>query len=250
MQPTLPLTKTALITGAARRLGSAIACRLHEAGFNIVVHYRTSLAPAHELVARLNQARSHSAISVAADLAATAELPGLVETAHREWGRLDLIVNNASSFYPTQLGSVTATMWDDLLASNLKGAFFIAQAAIPYLQKHQGNIINITDTHASRPLKDYPVYCIAKAGLEMLTKTLARELAPRVRVNAIAPGAILWPENASALDSAQQHAILGRIPLGRQGELKEIADAVLFIAESANYMTGEVLHLDGGRGLK
>jgi pteridine reductase len=250
MQPTLRLTKTALITGAARRVGRAIAYRLHEADFNIVVHYRTSLSAAQDLVARLNQIRGHSAIAVAADLAATEQLTRLVETAHVEWGRLDLVVNNASSFYPTPLGSLTENVWDDLLASNLKGAFFIAQAAIPYLQKHQGNIINITDTHASRPLKGYPIYCIAKAGLEMLTKTLARELAPRIRVNAIAPGAILWPENASKLSPAQQQAILAAIPLGRQGELKEIADAVLFIAESARYMTGEILHLDGGRGLK
>lgn len=239
--------KTALITGAAHRVGAMITRVLHAQGMNLVLHYRSSSAAAQALQAELNARRANSAVLTQSDLLDTTRLPTLVQSAIDTWGRLDVLVNNASSFYPTPLGNVTETQWDDLTGTNLKAPFFLSQAAAPHLAQHHGCIVNIADIHADRPLKSHPVYSIAKAGLVMLTKTLARELGPQVRVNAVAPGAILWPENDMS-DESKQH-ILSRTALKRQGTPQDIAQAVLFLIRDADYISGHVLTVDGGRSL-
>ncbi|GMQ96955.1 MAG: pteridine reductase [Gammaproteobacteria bacterium] len=239
--------KVVLITGAARRIGAATAHRLHEAGMNIVVHYLGSRSQAGALKAALNEQRPGSAQLVQADLVQTDGLTNLVEQAVSCWGRLDALVNNASSFYPTPVGQVNEGQWDELLGTNLKAPFFLAQAAAPYLAQHHGGIVNIADIHGQKPLQGYAVYSVAKAGLIMLTRSLARELAPNVRVNAVAPGAILWPEHD--LDEASRQSILKRIPLGTTGSPDDIADAVRYLICDAAYVTGQVLSVDGGRSL-
>ncbi len=236
----------ALITGAAQRVGAVIARHLHQHGMRVMIHYRNSARDAAALRDELLQQRPDSAAIIQADLLDTATLPALIEQSHARWGRLDALINNASSFYPTPLGAIGEQQWDDLLGTNLKAPLFLSQAAAPLLATQQGCIVNIADIHADRPLKGYPVYCIAKAGLVMLTKSLARELAPAVRVNAVAPGAILWPEHAAA---ASREHILKRIALKRQGEPRDIAGAVRFLIAEAEYMTGQVLTVDGGRSL-
>lgn len=239
--------KVALITGAAQRIGAQIARTLHGAGMKLVLHYRGSQSAAQALAAELNQSRADSATLLQADLSDTATLAPLVEAAVAHWGRLDALVNNASTFYPTPVGTVTLAQWQDLMDVNLKAPFFLAQAAAPLLTKSGGCIVNIADIHADRPLKGYPVYCMAKAGLVMMTRALARELGPAVRVNAVAPGAILWSEQG--LDTAAQAGILARTALKRQGNPKDIASTVLFLIRDAEYITGQVLSVDGGRSL-
>ncbi|MFA7097527.1 MAG: pteridine reductase [Gammaproteobacteria bacterium] len=239
--------KTALITGAAHRIGATIARTLHAAGLNLILHYRGSRAAAEALCADLNGRRASSVILTQADLLDIAQLPALVEQAHAAWGRLDVLVNNASSFFPTPVGTVTEDQWNNLLGTNLKAPFFLAQAAAEHLRQARGCIVNIADIHGQRPLKDHPVYSIAKAGLGMLTQALARELGPEVRVNGVAPGAILWPERG--LSEAAKRQILDRTALKRHGSPQDIARAVLFLIRDADYMTGQILNVDGGRSL-
>ena len=240
--------KVVLISGAAQRIGAAIARCLHGLGMDIIVHYRNSRTAAEDLQSELQTRRPGSIYLVRGDLLDTSGLPKLVNEAHRWQGRLDAIVNNASSFYPTPIPEVNETQWDDLLGSNLKAPFFLAQAASPYLRRHHGCIVNIVDIHAERPLKGYAVYSIAKAGLVMATKALARELGPEIRVNAVAPGAILWPEHGAS-DETRRH-IIANTALKRQGSPQDIAGAVAFLIREAEYMTGQVLTVDGGRSLR
>lgn len=239
--------KVALITGAAHRIGAEIARTLHGEGMNIVLHYRTSLARAEAMQEELNARRPNSVRLLQADLLETTALATLVRNAEACWGRLDALVNNASTFYPTRVGEVTETQWHDLIGTNLKAPFFLSQAALPYIARHQGCIVNIVDIHSQRPLKGFPVYSIAKAGLAMLTMALARELGPSVRVNGVAPGAILWPEHA--LDDGTKHEIIARTALKRQGSPADIARAVVFLIRDAGYVSGQVLNVDGGRSL-
>lgn len=241
--------KVAFITGAARRIGAEIALCLHAAGMNIVVHYHTSAAEAKALCTQLNALREHSAIALQADLLQTSEFPHLIEEAVQAWGRLDVLVNNASRFYKTDPQEVTESAWDDLLDSNLKAPFFLIQTASSYLQKSQGCVVNITDIHGERPLSDYPVYCVTKAGLIMLTKALAKELGPDIRVNAVSPGAIAWPEGENDLSAAQKQHIIQKTVLKRHGEPGDIAKAVLYLVRDAGYVTGQVITVDGGRSL-
>jgi pteridine reductase len=238
--------KVALITGAAHRIGAAIARHLHQHGMRIAVHYHRSETAAVQLATELEGLRPSSIQLLKTDLLDTTQLPPLVAAVERRWGRLDVLINNASSFFPTALGKITEPQWNDLLGSNLKAPLFLSQAAAPLLKEQQGCIVNITDIHAERPLKGYSVYCIAKAGLWMLTKSLARELAPEVRVNAIAPGAVLWPDT---LNEETQRHILERIPLRRRGDPNDIAHAVKFLITGAPYVTGEVITVDGGRSI-
>jgi pteridine reductase len=238
--------KTVLITGGARRVGAAIAKQLHGAGANLVVHYRNSAKEADGLIASLNAARPGSAAAFQADLLDLDRLPALVDFATGRFGGLDVLVNNASTFYETPIGKVTPKAWDDLLGTNLKVPTFLAQAAAPALRKSQGLIINIVDIHALRPLRDYTVYCTAKAGLHMLTRSLAKELGPEIRVNGIAPGPILWAEGGQS-DAAKQKKIVERTILKRMGSPADIARTALFFAAFAPYVTGQILAVDGGR---
>jgi len=238
--------KTVLVTGAAKRVGAVIAQRLHALGANLVLHYRSSQAGADALCKELNTARADSAITAQADLLDIAVLPDLVESALDAWGRLDVLVNNASTFYPTPVGQITEDQFDDMIGTNLKAPLFLCQAAAPALLEQSGCIINIIDIHAERPMKGFPVYSAAKAGLATLTRSMARELAPRVRVNGIAPGAILWPPD---MDEAAKADILQRIPLQSPGDPEDIAAAAAYLATQAGYVTGHILTVDGGRTL-
>ena len=239
--------KTVLITGAAHRIGATIARTLHAQGANIALHYRASKEASAALQKELLQQRADSVILIQADLLDISTIPKLIEAATGKWGGLDVLINNASSFYNTDIGSTTETQWDDLIGTNMKAPFFLSQSAATHLRKQQGCIINIVDIHAERPLKGYPVYSMAKAGLVMMTKALAGELGPEIRVNAIAPGAILWPEQE--LDEATKKKIISRTFLKRQGDPADIASAVCFLIQNAGYMSGQVLTLDGGRSL-
>lgn len=238
--------KVALITGAAHRIGATTTKLLHDNNFNIVLHYRGSREQAQAVQKELNDIRENSVILIQADLHKTKGLPILVDEAVKAWGRLDVLINNASSFYPTQMGSVTETQWDDLMGSNLKAPFFLSQAAAPHLKKSNGCIINIIDIHADRPLKKFPVYSMAKAGLAMMTKSLSCELGPEIRVNGVAPGAILWPEN---LDEVAKQRIVSRTFLKRQGEPNDISKTILYLIQDAGYVTGQIIAVDGGRSL-
>ena len=240
------IQKIALITGAARRIGAGIAETLHEAGYGVVLHYRQSKKDAERLAARLNAKRESSAWVMQADLQSVVDINKLVERLLAEHGRLDVLVNNASSFYPTPIGKVSEQQWDELLGSNLKAPFFLSQAAFPALKNNDGCIVNIVDIYAQRALPDYPVYSSAKAGLYALTETLAKELAPRVRVNAVSPGVIFWPENHAA-EAADE--IIKKVPLQRQGQASDIAETVLFLVQKAGYITGQVIAVDGGKSL-
>jgi pteridine reductase len=248
LSETLPLAgKWALITGAGKRIGATVAARLHAAGANIAVHYFRSSESADALAEAFNANRPDSAFSVGADIRQTEQLEKLVEQIVAAAGRLDILVNNASSFFPTRLGSVTEANWNDLVNSNLKAPLFLAQAAMPHLRATRGTIINMIDIHARRPLRDHHVYGAAKAGLAMLTRSLARDLAPEIRVNGIAPGAILWPDDGMS-DQVKEN-IVGKIPLGRPGEPDDIASAILFLVQDAPYITGQILAVDGGRSI-
>jgi len=239
--------QTALVTGAARRIGAAIARRLHASGANVVLHYRGAEADAAALEAELNAARAASATKVKADLLAPVAPRSLVSAALERFGRLDLLVNNASTFYPTAVGSIEAGHWEDLMGSNLRAPLFIAQEAAPELAKRGGAIVNVADIHAERPLKGYLVYSVAKAGLAALTRALALELAPGVRVNAVAPGAIAWPEDGQ-FEPPERGRIVASTPLARLGSPEEVARAVHFLA-TAPFITGQILAVDGGRSV-
>jgi len=239
----------ALITGAGRRIGAEIARNLHGAGYRVLLHYRHSQSEITELVQTLNAQRKDSAHCLQADLDQIAQIRQLAQQAQVHWGRMDLLVNNASSFYPTPLGTVEESQWDQLMTSNLKAPFFLTQALTEALRESRGCIINIADIHGERPLPDHSVYSIAKAGNRMLTKSLALELAPDVRVNGIAPGAMLWPEDADGREIINP-AALEKIPLHRLGGAENIARAVAFLAKADNYITGHILTVDGGRSLR
>jgi pteridine reductase len=237
----------ALITGASRRIGAEIVRVLHDAGLRIALHFHRSAAEAEALAAGLNSVRPDSVLPLQADLNDVANLPGLIEKVLNHWGRLDALVNNASTFYPTPLGEVTISQWDELLSGNLRAPFFLTQAAAPTLKGQRGAVVNLVDIYAERPLRFHTVYSIAKAGLAALTRSLAVELAPEVRVNGVAPGAILWPEQRHELGA--QAEILGKVPLARAGNPSDIARAVRFLLFDAPYVTGQILAVDGGRSL-
>jgi len=236
----------ALITGAARRVGAVIARMLHAAGYDLALHFRHSRGEMDALCASLEAARANSTVAIEGELAEVEKLPRIVEAAVARFGRLDALVNNASSFHATAVGDISAAQWDDLIGTNLRAPLFLAQAAAPALRKTQGAIVNITDIHAERPLKGYVVYSVAKAGLAGLTRSLARELAPDVRVNAVAPGPILWPDDDSFDELARQR-IITNTPLRREGTPEDIATAVWFLLAEASYVTGETIAVDGGR---
>ena len=239
--------KVALITGAARRIGAEIARQLHAAGADVVIHYRSSSAEADELAESLNEQRSDSARTLAGDLQDTASIAPLVKAAVDWHGRLDILINNASSFYPTPVGSIDEDNWRDLIGSNFKAPLFLSQAAAAHLAKNNGAIVNIVDIHSLRPLRDHVVYGSAKAALAMTTRSLAKDLAPDIRVNGVSPGAILWPEDG--MTDAAQTAILEQIPLRRTGHPADIAGCVLYLVRDAHYVTGQIIAVDGGRSL-
>lgn len=237
--------KVALITGAARRIGAEVARTLHAEGATVVVHYKNSAGEAQALKAELNALRANSCVLLQADLLEVKQFPQLMSALVEQTGRLDILVNNASSFYPTPLGTLQEQQWDDLMGTNLKAPLFLSQTAAAPLQKNQGVIINLTDVHGIRPLSEFSVYCAAKAGLIMLTQVLARELGPTIRVNGIAPGAILWPEQPMAEDKRAE--LLAKTALERMGSPEDIAQTVLFLVRDAPYVTGQVIAVDGGR---
>jgi pteridine reductase len=236
-----------LITGGARRVGAEIARTLHAAGADLFIHYRTSAAAAIALGDELNGIRPHSAAIHAANLLSEDAPQHVVTAALQEFGRLDVLINNASNFYPTPVGEITVPQWDDLIGSNLKAPLFLSQAAAPSLRAQHGLIINMIDIHALRPLRAHPVYSVAKAGLAMLTRSLARELGPHIRVNGIAPGPVLWAE--SAMDDALKQEIIGKTALKRHGTPQDVARTALFLAQDAPYITGQIIAVDGGRSI-
>jgi pteridine reductase len=238
--------KVVLITGGAKRVGAAICRRLHAAGASLMLHYRASAGEARLLQAELNHLRADSVALIQADLLDLNKLPSLAEQTVHRFGRLDALVNNASSFYATPVGDITSGIWDDLIGTNLRAPLFLAQAAAPALRKSQGAIVNITDIHAERPLKGYLVYSVAKSGLVALTRSLARELAPEIRVNAVAPGPILWPDDES-FDELSRQRIISHTLLKREGTPEDIASAVHYLVVDAKYVTGETINVDGGR---
>lgn len=238
--------KTVLVTGAAKRVGRAIAEELHRAGANVAIHYRTAQAAATAMADEFNASRPNSALCLHADLGDLAALTALIDATVAHFGRLDALINNASSFFATPLGKIGIADWDDLVGSNLKAPLFLTQAAAPHLKAAQGAVVNITDIHAERPLAGYPLYCAAKAGLLGLTRALAIELAPLVRVNAVAPGAILWPDDG-AFDQEARQRVVDHTLLQRTGSPQDIARTVRFLLADAAYVTGQVINVDGGR---
>jgi len=253
MQPIPPLqNKVAFVTGGARRIGATIVRILHAQGMNVVFQYRQSEEAATRLCHALNDKRTNSVHAVSANLLEFENIPRLVENVVAVHGRLDAVVNNASSFYPTPLATLSEADWDELMGTNAKAPLFIAKAAARHLTlrnapPHGGCIVNITDIYGMRPLTEHPIYCAAKAALIMLTKSLAKELGPEIRVNGIAPGAILWPE--SGIDKQRKKALIVRTPLQRLGQPEDIARAVLFLIRDATYSSGEIIAVDGGRGM-
>lgn len=237
----------AIITGAAKRVGAVIAETLFDAGYDLALSYRHSRGEAEALCARLEAKRAQSCLILPLDLSRVAELPAFVAQVTARFGRVDALINNASSFYPTPLARATEAQWDDLFASNVKAAFFLAQACAPQLARQNGCIVNLVDIYGERPLPGHPIYSMAKAALAMMTMALASELAPEVRVNGIAPAAVLWPESGKA--SGEQKALLARTPLGRAGEPADIARTALFLLRDAPYITGQIIRVDGGRSL-
>jgi pteridine reductase len=240
--------KVVLITGGAKRVGAAIARRLHREGANLMLHYRGSEREASALRGELNAVRENSVALVQADLLDVAGLPEIVKNTVSRFERLDALVNNASTFFPTPVGEITPVNWDSLIGANLRAPLFLAQAAAPHLRKTGGAIVNITDIHAERPLKNYVIYSIAKTGLAGLTRSLARELAPEVRVNGVAPGAIVWPEDGSWDDLTRQRIVSSTL-LKRTGEPDDIARAVYYLIAEAPYVTGQIIPVDGGRSI-
>jgi pteridine reductase len=237
----------ALITGAAKRIGATIARALHAANYDLVLHYHHSRAEMDTLRTELESARADSICTVQADLADIGHIPDIVEKCISRFGRIDALVNNASAFYATPVGTVTSQQWQELFASNAQAPFFLAQAAAAHLKSSRGAIVNIVDIYAERPLAAHPVYSMAKAALAMMTLSLAQELGPEVRVNAVAPGAILWPD--SGKDYADREKLVARTPLKRTGSPEDIAAAVLFLLRDAKFTTGQIIKVDGGRAL-
>lgn len=241
--------RVALISGAARRVGAGIARHLHARGLRVVLHYRGSLGEAEALAAELNAARPDSARLLQGDLLDTAALPALAARAVAAFGRLDGLVNNASSFFPTEVGRIDEAAWHDLMGSNLKAPLFLSQALAPELAKRRGAIVGIADIHVERPMARHVVYNLAKAGHAQLIRSLAIELAPSVRVNGVSPGVNLWPEDDASFDAAERAAIEASIPLHRTGVPEDIAQAVAFLLLDAGYVTGQILAVDGGRSV-
>lgn len=239
--------KVVLVTGGAQRIGAQLCRTFHEAGFNVVVHYRNSAADAESLTDELNGYRRDSAQAVQADLL-SGEYKAFADTCRDTWGRLDCLVNNASEFYPNDLPGATPEEWDTLVGINLKVPFFLSQALHPALRESAGSIVNLTDIYANKPLQGYSIYCIAKAGLSMLTQSMAKEFAPDVRVNGIAPGAILWPGN-DAMSEETKATIIRQTPMKRQGSPEDVASTALFLVRDAPYITGQVFNVDGGRSI-
>jgi pteridine reductase len=247
--PIPPTPPAIIVTGGAKRVGAAIARSLHAAGANMIVHCNQSRVPAEALVDELNAQRAESAALLQGDLLAHNALKGLVDQAASVYGRLDGLVNNASAFYATPVGSIDEDQWNELIGANLKAPLFLSQAAAPYLRKSQGSIVNIVDIHAERPLKDFVVYSITKAGLAGLTRSLALELGPDIRVNGVSPGAILWPDGTTDYPAAERERIVQQSPLKRVGTPEDIAGAVKFLMLDAPYVTGQILAVDGGRDI-
>jgi len=241
--------KVILITGGAKRVGAAISRMLHADGANLMIHYRQSANEARALQAELNLKRPNSAAIIHGDLLNMAVLPTLVEETVKHFGRLDALINNASSYYATELGEIGDDQWQDLIGSNLKAPLFLSQAAATELAKTKGCIVNITDMHVERPKKGYVVYSVAKAGLVTLTKSLAHEMAPNVRVNAVAPGPVMWPEDNPQFDEVYRKRVISQTLLKRIGEGDDVAKAVRFLIKDAPFMTGQVIAVDGGRSL-
>lgn len=239
--------KVVLVTGAARRIGAAIVTRLHAKGADVAIHFRSSSRDAEKLAGQLNKERTDSAATFGADLLDMAQISPLIDDVIGWRGQLDALVNNASTFYPTPVGSITEEHWQDLMGSNLKAPLFLSQAAAPELAKRNGAIVNIVDIHSQRPLRNHAVYGPAKAGLAMLTRSMAKDLAPQIRVNGVSPGAILWPEDG--MSDAAQHSILRQVPLQRPGEPDDIAGCVSYLLCDASYVTGQIIAVDGGRSV-
>ncbi|MHB1272829.1 MAG: pteridine reductase [Rhodanobacter sp.] len=237
----------ALVTGASRRVGAVIARTLHAAGYDLALHYRRSADDARALADELEHRRRGSTLLLQAELAELSALPGVIERLLAHYGRLDALINNASAFHATPLGTATPAQWDELFASNAQAPFFLSQAAIPALRQAQGGIVNLLDIYAERPLAEHPLYCMAKAALSAMTRSLALDLAPAVRVNGVAPGAVLWPSDGKACDD--QQALLARTPLQRAGTPEDVAGAVLWLLRDAPFVTGQIIRVDGGRTL-
>ncbi|MFY2763074.1 pteridine reductase [Arenimonas sp. MALMAid1274] len=242
-----PARPVALVTGASRRIGARIARRLHAAGYDLVLHHRRSDDDLVALVDALDAERTGSVLPLSFDLADPEAPAGLVDGTLRRFGRLDALVNNASAFTPTPIGEATQAQWDDLFAANARGPFFLCQAAAPALRASGGAIVNLADIYGERPLAGHTIYCMAKAALIMMTQSLARELGPQVRVNAVAPGAVMWPESGKA--EAEKAAMLARTALQRVGDPDDVAEAVRWLLQDARYTTGQVIRVDGGRSL-
>jgi pteridine reductase len=241
--------KVALVTGGAKRVGAAICRLLHARGANIMLHHRASVNEARALQTELNAMRADSVALIQADLLNGASLPDLVKTTVGRFERLDILINNASSFFATPIGEITEKSWDDLVGTNLKAPLFLSQAAAAELRKRHGCIVNIIDIHAEFPMKNYVVYTVAKGGLLALTRSLARELGPEVRVNGVAPGTIMWPEGEEWGDELSRQRIINRSALKRIGEPDDIAKAVDYLVAAAPYVTGQVIAVDGGRSI-
>jgi pteridine reductase len=241
--------KVVLITAGAKRVGAAICRKLHQRGASLMVHYRSSLEEAQGLESELNQIRPDSVALVQADLLDISQIPRLISQTIQKFGKLDALINNASSFFATPVGAITEAGWDDLIGSNLKAPLFLSQEAAPHLKNQLGCIVNIVDIHADRPLKNYVIYSSAKAGLSSLTRSLALELAPEIRVNGVSPGPILWPENDEWKDLSVRQSIISKTLLKRMGEPDDIARTVLFLIADAPYITGQIIAVDGGRSV-
>lgn len=241
--------KVVLITGGAKRVGAAICRMLHAEGAQLMVHYRSSVFEARALQAELNLSRPDSVEIIQADLLDIAALPTLVSKTVKHFGKIDVLINNASSYYSTELGQINEENWLDLMGSNLKAPLFLSQAAAPALRQTNGCIVNITDMHIERPKKGYIVYSVSKAGLVTLTKSLAHELSPDVRVNAVAPGPVLWPDDNPQFDEVYRQRVISQTLLKRIGEGNDVAKAVKFLIVDAPFITGHVLAVDGGRSL-
>lgn len=246
-------SRVCLLTGASKRLGACTARKFHDEGFSVIVHYNSSQAEAEELIAALNAVREGSAFCLQADLTDNAQVESLARSALNCYRRVDVLVNNASAFYPTPLAECDHEQWDDLFDSNLRAAFFLTQRLAPELQLRAGSVVNMTDTHADSPLKGFPIYSMAKAGVKAMTKSLAKELAPNIRVNGVSPGAILWPpsleDDSKSEVIAAREKMLSTIPLRSLGDPQNIADTVFFLANDASYVTGQTVRVDGGRYL-
>ena len=245
--PTKSRTRQVLITGAARRIGASIARTLHQRGCDVFLHFQNSAESVSELADQLNRQRTDSAVIVRADLGVADDIARLADTVRARSGVLDLLVNNASRFFPTTIGETSLSQWDDLMNSNLRGPYFLTQALLPELSTAGGSVVNLLDIHAERPMHGHAVYCMAKAGLQMMTLAMAKDLGPQIRVNGVAPGAILWPEQD--ISSADQQNILRKTVMGRAGKPEDIASAVVYLGLDSPYITGQVLAVDGGRNI-